>query len=284
MAQRAHALAGNAPGDWFVDRACIDCDTCRQLAPATFVEADGHALVAAQPQHAEERAAAARAALSCPTGAIGAGADAPAVRAAADALPWALDATVAYCGYTSARSYGASSYLLTRPEGRWMIDAPRWVPGFAETLHRDDCADAARYAAHCGARRYIHAADADAQPDAEVQLTGEAPHPIAPGLTVVPVPGHTAGSIAVVDDQGHAFTGDHCWWSRRQGRLTASRDVCWYSWSAQAASMARLAEHPCTTILPGHGMRASFPSPGAAREALLALASRMQVAGARDDW
>ena len=38
MADRAHSLPENAEGPFFVDSTCIDCDTCRQIAPATFGE------------------------------------------------------------------------------------------------------------------------------------------------------------------------------------------------------------------------------------------------------
>ncbi|HET6147374.1 MAG TPA: ferredoxin, partial [Polyangia bacterium] len=36
MANPASRLDENAPGAFFVDASCIDCDACRQLAPATF--------------------------------------------------------------------------------------------------------------------------------------------------------------------------------------------------------------------------------------------------------
>ena len=37
MADPLQRLPGNAPGRWFVDASCIDCDQCRQIAPDTFV-------------------------------------------------------------------------------------------------------------------------------------------------------------------------------------------------------------------------------------------------------
>ena len=36
MANASRRLPHNAPGDFFVDSTCIDCDTCRWMAPATF--------------------------------------------------------------------------------------------------------------------------------------------------------------------------------------------------------------------------------------------------------
>src|SRR3954451_8964132 len=49
MANRGKSVAENVPGDFFVDSTCIDCDTCRQLAPAVFGEAPGHAFVRRPP-------------------------------------------------------------------------------------------------------------------------------------------------------------------------------------------------------------------------------------------
>ena len=45
MANPAEAVPGNVPGPIFVDTTCIDCDTCRQLAPATFAEAAEYSFV-----------------------------------------------------------------------------------------------------------------------------------------------------------------------------------------------------------------------------------------------
>ena len=39
----------NAPGSWFVDDSCIDCDASRQCAPALFGELDGQSVVIRQP-------------------------------------------------------------------------------------------------------------------------------------------------------------------------------------------------------------------------------------------
>ena len=58
MADRAHLLPENVEGPFFVDSTCIDCDTCRQLAPATFGETGEFSFVQLQPRDdSEERAA-----------------------------------------------------------------------------------------------------------------------------------------------------------------------------------------------------------------------------------
>ena len=79
MADVRKRVAEDVPGDFFVDTTCIDCDTCRQLAPAVFAEGDDHAYVHQQPRTPEDRRAALRALVSCPTGSIGSqGGDRPA--------------------------------------------------------------------------------------------------------------------------------------------------------------------------------------------------------------
>jgi ferredoxin len=40
MADRTRRLPQNIAGDFFVDDSRIDCDTCRQIAPAHFRDRD----------------------------------------------------------------------------------------------------------------------------------------------------------------------------------------------------------------------------------------------------
>ena len=49
MAAVAKRLAANVPGEFFVDSTCIDCGTCREIAPETFAPAGGHSVVVHQP-------------------------------------------------------------------------------------------------------------------------------------------------------------------------------------------------------------------------------------------
>src|SRR5262249_20576794 len=55
VANRSRRVPEDVPGDFFVDTTCIDCDTCRQLAPAVFAEADDHACVCRQPETPADR-------------------------------------------------------------------------------------------------------------------------------------------------------------------------------------------------------------------------------------
>jgi glyoxylase-like metal-dependent hydrolase (beta-lactamase superfamily II)/ferredoxin len=265
MASRRRAYAGNAAGSFFVDDTCIDCDTCRQLAPLTFHEVDGHSEVMAQPMDADATRQAAQALLSCPTASIGSDRTVD-VAHEAKSFPLPITPTVFYCGFNAESSFGAHSYLLRRPEGNWLIDSPRWVPRLAQAIaalgpvagifltHRDDVADSEAYARHFQVRRVIHAADADAAPTAET-IQGEDAVELAPGLTALPVPGHTAGSMVLLSDEESCFSGDHVWYSRPLKRLNASRSVCWHSWSQQQRSMQLLSQQRFRWLFPGHGQR-----------------------------
>jgi ferredoxin len=168
---------GNVSGGMYVDHTCIDCDTCRWMAPQTFTRLGGKSAVTAQPAAGPERAAALQALLACPTFSIHVDDARPGELAAArDAFPLAVDFTsdVFHLGSHSQRSYGAASYLVTRAAGgNVMVDVPRWNPHLAQRLaslggvafmvltHRDDVADHAAWAAHFGAQRIIHASEAN---------------------------------------------------------------------------------------------------------------------------
>lgn len=55
MANPRKRVSENVPGDFFVDSTCINCDTCRQIAPAVFAEAAETSFVAAQPDSRSDR-------------------------------------------------------------------------------------------------------------------------------------------------------------------------------------------------------------------------------------
>src|SRR5256885_14959817 len=124
MASFEKILPSNVPGDWFVDSTCIDCDTCRQIAPRIFGEADGYSFVQAQPRPDEERAAL-QALVSCPTGSIGA-CGTNSAKAVMDDFPLPIEGDVYYCGFTSPKSFGGSSYFLRHPAGNWLVDSPKF--------------------------------------------------------------------------------------------------------------------------------------------------------------
>lgn len=303
MARSSRRLAANVPGPFFVDSSCIDCGTCWQWDPDHFAPGGERARVACQPVGEAQERRALLAQQACPVAAIGSPIELSRRHAAAlaregfPALLWRHPAgEVHYCGWASRRSFGASSYLLVRPEaegGNVLIDSPRYNTPLARRIeargglaaivltHRDDVADQDRWAAHFGCDRWIHAADADAVPGAEHRLEGTESFDLGGGLRLLPTPGHTAGSLVVVlgepagperapgpggvgapeRPQGAGqilFSGDHLWWSEELGAVVASRTYCWWNFAEQLRSVEKLLNLDVRLLLPGHGGRRSF--------------------------
>src|SRR5262249_42814542 len=102
VARLDRRLPQNAEGDLYVDSTCIDCDTCRQLAPATYARSDaaGMSYVASQPTSPQARERALMALVACPTASIGTTAKAD-VAAAARRFPLDFGGGVSFCGFTS---------------------------------------------------------------------------------------------------------------------------------------------------------------------------------------
>jgi ferredoxin len=73
MADAANKYAENVEGKFYVDDQCIDCDLCRETAPANFKRNDdgGHSYVYKQPESPEEEALCKEAMEGCPVEAIG---------------------------------------------------------------------------------------------------------------------------------------------------------------------------------------------------------------------
>jgi glyoxylase-like metal-dependent hydrolase (beta-lactamase superfamily II)/ferredoxin len=256
----------NAAGDWFVDTRCIDCGTCREIAPALFAASAGCSVVARQPSAAEGDDAW-LAAQACPTNSIG---TLSRQHRPGRLYPREIEpgAGVFDLGYCSPDSFGASSWLVRRPESNVMIDSPRFTEALAAPVaamgglaqlvltHRDDVADASRWADRFGARVWIHQADGQAAPFATDLFEGEGDTAVQAGLVAIPTPGHTRGSIVLLLEDRYLFTGDSLAWSHERADLTAFRYACWWSWPAQTASLGRLADrHRFEWVLPGHGAR-----------------------------
>lgn len=294
MADPRRRHPASVPGPWFVDTTCIDCDACRQIAPGVFAETGGHgqSTVGRQPASAADERAAARALVACPTASIGfEGGPID----TAGLFPQEIADWIFYCGYNSEDSFGANAFLAVRPRGNVLVDSPRFTTplvreierlgGLTHVLltHRDDVADADRFARHFGAEVWIHEADGSAAPYATHLLRGFDAAPIRPDLVAIPLPGHTRGSAAFLLESRFLFSGDSLYWSRRRQDLGAFRDACWYSWEEQTESLARLADHHFEWVLAGHGDR--HQAPAEEMEARLrALVERMRAPRTEVEW
>ena len=285
MANPAKRVSDNIPGDYFVDSTCIDCDTCRQIAPHTFAEGYGHAYVHRQPESPQDRRTALHALVSCPTGSIGClGDDDP--RSVMADFPLPIEGNVFYCGFNSQKSFGGNSWFVQHPDGNWLIDSPKFLPqlvrkfeslgGIARIFltHCDDVADAAKYAERFRAQRIIHRHEASSQPGSEVILEGNEPQELAPGFVAIPTPGHTSGHCVLLVQDRYLFTGDHLHFDRDGKKLDAYRDYCWHSWPKQTASMRRLLDYRFEWVLPGHGQSVHLAEDEMRRQ-LVELTERM---------
>ena len=268
MAHLKAKRSQNIDGDIYVDSSCIDCDTCRWMAPNVFSRIEGKSAVFHQPETASDRLSALQALLTCPTASIGT-VDAPSeIKAVQTSLPIHIADGIYHCGYHSEKSFGAASYFIHRPDGNILIDSPRFAAPLIKQLealggvrylyltHRDDVADHQAFHEHFGCDRILHQDDmSTATAAVEIPLTGADAMRFAPDIVIIPVPGHTKGHTVLLYQNRFLFTGDHLAWSVQLHQLYAFRRACWYSWTQQVKSMARLADYSFEWVLPGHGRR-----------------------------
>ncbi len=271
MANFSKRLESNVEGNFFVDSTCIDCDTCRQLAPATFVEDGDHSAVFHQPETAKNELAAYQALIACPVGSIGTvKKNATVFQKAKATFPLPLEDAVSYVGFNSEKSFGANSYFIKHPEGNWLVDSPRYLKHLVQAVkerggiryiflsHKDDVADAARYAKTFDATRIIHRADSSAMPDAEWIVDGENTVQAELEFLFIPVPGHTAGSMVLLHKNRFLFSGDHLWWERDLQQLGTPENLVWDEAQLEG-SVKKLLNYSFEWVLPGHGERINLP-------------------------
>ena len=287
MADINKVVPDNTAGNFFVDTTCINCDTCRQLAPRSFADQGEYSFVFEQPQGPDEVRAATRALLCCPTGSIGTKESNDAKNIMQD-LPLPVEDNVFYCGFNSPKSYGGNSFFIQHPDGNWLIDSPKYLPHLVKQFeklggikylfltHQDDVAEAARYATEFGAQRIIHRAEISSQPGSEIIVENNDVVQFAKEFTVIPVPGHTRGHMVLLYKSKYLFTGDHLAYDPTISQLIAFRRHCWYSWEEQVKSMERLIDFEFQWVLAGHGDRAKLPS-AAMHEQLVQLVELMKL-------
>ncbi|MCC0176733.1 MBL fold metallo-hydrolase [Waterburya agarophytonicola K14] len=268
MATLQQKRSENVDGDFYVDSTCIDCDTCRWVAPDIFNRQSSMSAVYYQPQTESERVSAMQALLSCPTASIGTVEKPKDVKQVQKTFPIQIEDDVYYCGYHSESSFGAASYFIKRPDGNILIDSPRFTPPLVKQLeklggieylyltHQDDVADHQKYHDHFNGQRILHLDDIKpATKEVEIKLSGTETVELTPDISIIPVPGHTKGHTVLLYKNKFLFTGDHLAWSPHYEHLYAFARFCWYDWSEQIKSMEKLANYSFEWVLPGHGRR-----------------------------
>ena len=253
---------------WRVNSRCINCMSSRTMAPDLIKEEENRSVFARQPATPEEETAAWRALEVCPTAAVEAPSD---LAKPKDLFPQDLNGGVFRLGYNAKSSYGAHSYFVVVGDVRFMIDAPRWSAHLVSWMggrggldhilltHRDDVADAARYAKHFGSKVWIHEEDANSAPFATDVMRGDNPPRPFPAIKVLSVPGHTRGSVMYLLNDHTLFTGDSLAWDTERQTLRGYREFCWYDWATQLASLSRLREQSFSRLLAGHGGSIELP-------------------------
>ena len=299
MARLADRHPDNVPGEWYVDDRCIDCDVARQHAPDLIVSIPGgQSIVTRQPATDEEELAMWRAALACPTRSIG---TTTRRQAPAGVFPMEVAPGVHLCGHNDRRSFGAHVWVVPQPGDGFLVDAPHWDRSLIQAIedaggirhvlltHRDDIADAHRYAGHFGARVWIHEADRDAAPFATDIITTTDEVTIFPGMVAFAMPGHARkpslhSPRAALVRRGHAGLveediGSSCHQYDLvfpQGAATVPwpAGTVWASVPVRLSRARRLDEEPCR----GHERPAGTPRlGGTARHGLLILVTRTAV-------
>ena len=268
MATLQKKRAENTEGNFYVDSTCIDCDTCRWVAPKIFNRQSSMSAVYHQPETKLERVRAMQALLSCPTASIGTAEKPKDIKQVQQTFPLQIEDNVYYCGYHSSASFGAASYFIQSPEGNILIDSPRFAPPLVKQIeksggikymyltHQDDVADHHKYQQHFNCDRILHIDEVKpSTEEVEIKLSGTQTVELTPEIKIIIVPGHTRGHTVLLYRDKFLFTGDHLAWSPYLNHLYAFKRFCWYSWSEQIKSMEKLANYSFEWVLPGHGRR-----------------------------
>ncbi|CAK0779907.1 hypothetical protein CVIRNUC_004885 [Coccomyxa viridis] len=256
------------------------------MAPDFFKRKNMQSAVLRQPETEEERIEAFRALLSCPTYSIHGPTDAKQEQhIAEESFPSLVPGTenCYHCGYHDELSYGGAGYLIRRPEGNVIVDAPRFNPKLVDRIkklggakyifltHKDDVGAHYKWASALGAERIMHKAETNAQQrtdEVEHQLEGEGPWGLPDGsedLEIIFTPGHSeAHCVLFYKAQKVLFSGDHLastvvgeWTAKHEnkgdGFLGISRSFNCSSIDEQVESCIKLASYDWLTLLPGHG-------------------------------
>lgn len=265
----------NVEGEFFVDHRCIDCDTCRWMAPKTFTRIDEMSAVIRQPTSDDDRLRALQALLSCPTSSIHTEKPTKEIIDVQKTFPLAVDDSklpgIYYCGYQSEKSYGATAYLIVHPEGNVLVDSPRYTEVLARNIeklggakymfltHKDDVADHDKWSKRFGCERILHSGDVEESTvDVEMKLCGDGPWSIGTDFELIHTPGHSEGSTCLYyKPQEVIFTGDH-FAKSTDLEFTIFTQYNQVSVEMQLDSVRKLLDLNLKWILPGHGRSIKF--------------------------
>ena len=254
-----------SPGKLFVDKTCIDCWTCYHIAPDIF-KADEHSqcFIAKQPDNNEEWKNAKEALLSCPVNSIGV--QDLNLNDIELTLPRNIIDSIFFCGFTSKKSYGATSYLIIHPEGNVLIDSPRFNSHLASKIeslggirymflsHKDDVADHEKFQKHFNCKRIIHRHEVETgTSNCEMIVEKEEKFNLYDDVRILFSPGHSRGHMLLLYKNKFLFSGDQLFYDHTSDKLFASKRLNWFSWQEQIASLNELIQYELEWIFPGHG-------------------------------
>ena len=171
-------------------------------------------------------------------------------------------------GFNSPQSGGGKSYIVLHDGGNWMVGGPKYSDRLVQWLHsqgglkyifltdRDALGEQYDYAWEFSAKRIIHEADLEAEPNAEIVIKGTKDVTMEGDFTIIPTPGHTPGHSMLLYQDEYLFTGDMLTANTRFGKgleITAPYH-CWWSWETQTESANRLKNFNFRHTLPAQGV------------------------------
>lgn len=289
MADEKKRLPNNVEGEFFVDSTCLNCDTCRQIAPEVFGADGKFAIVVAQPSSAEGKRKATQAVLCCPNGSIGMQ-DRAAVKEVMADFPLLIEEDVYFSGFNSMKTAGANSYFVRNPAGNWLICSPKFQGQLVANIerlgglrymfisHRDDVGDAIKFREKFGCQLIIHETELDALPEPQIVIRGTEPIALTEQFTVIPAAGHTQGHCFLLYREKFLFGGDTLHFDRSNNRISIwGPDWTWFDYRIQAESAESLLKYRFEWVLPSHGWKVKLPEAEMHKQVEAAVARSRQV-------
>ena len=267
----------NAAGDWFVDERCIDCGTCRELAPALFADVGPQSVVSRQPASPADEVERLAGGAGLPDAVHRHGVPAAASRSPLPPRDRARDRRVRLRLLLAGLLRGDGVVRPPRRRQRHGRLAPlhpgppapaardgrraRTSSSPTATMWPTPSAGRASSAPGCGSTPTTPAPRRSPPTSSRATI----PWSSAPGSSPCRCPATRRARPSSSSTTRYLFSGDSLAWSHDRQDLTAFRDACWWSWSAQTASLARLADSRSLRVGAARPRR-----PGAGRPGLVA--------------